>query len=145
MKKYDIAFINGEKKNTKLYSDIKSINKYIKIFEGKYKPKNLHHINKKDKYFMFCGIGNPKEFENTLNKYHIKIKEKKIYPDHYKMSGYEIKRIKKISKKKSLTLITTEKDYLRLEKKDRKGIKFIKISFEINKLINFKKLLLSKI
>ena len=145
LKKYDIAFINGEKKNSKLYSDIKSINNRIKIFQGRYKPKNLHYISKKDKYFMFCGIGNPKEFENTLNKYHIKIKDKKIYPDHYKMSSHEIKKIKKISKKKSLTLITTEKDYLRLEKNDREGIKFIKISFEINKLKNFKKLLLSKI
>tara|TARA_A100001011_G_C14319103_1_gene849558 strand:+ start:1871 stop:2794 length:924 start_codon:yes stop_codon:yes gene_type:complete len=145
LKNYDIAFIIGKKKNSKLYSDIKSKNKHIKIFQGRYKPKNLHHINKKDKYFMFCGIGNPKEFENTLNKYRIKIKDKKIYPDHYKMSSNEIKKIKEISKKKSLTLITTEKDYLRLEKNERKGVKFIKISLEINKYNNFKKLLLSKV
>ena len=145
LKNYDIAFINGEKKNSKLYSDIKSINKDIKIFEGRYKPKNLHLINKRDKYFMFCAIGNPKEFEKTLNKYHIKIKDKKIFPDHYKMSSHEINEIKKITKKKALTLITTEKDYFRLEKNQRKGIKFIKISLEINKLKNFKEILLSNI
>lgn len=145
LKNCDIAFINGEKKNSKLYSDIKLINKNIKIFNGRYKPKNLHTISKKDKYFMFCGIGNPKEFENTLNKYHIKIKDKKIFPDHYKLSNNEIKEIKTITKKKSLKLITTEKDYLRLEKNQRIGIKFIKISLKINKLKNFKKILLSKI
>ncbi len=145
LKNYDIAFINGEKKNRKLYSDIKSINKDIKIFEGRYKPKNLHLINRKEKYFMFCAIGNPKEFEKTLNKYHIKIKDKKIFPDHYKMSSHEINEIKKITKKKALTLITTEKDYFRLEKNQRKGIKFIKISLEINKLKNFKEILLSNI
>ena len=145
LKNYDIAFLNGEKKNSKLYSDIKSVNKNIKIFEGRYKPKNLHLINKKDKYFMFCGIGNPREFERTLNKYRIKIKDKKIFPDHYKISDHEIREIKKITKEKALTLITTEKDYLRLEKNQRKGIKFIKISLEIKKLKNFKKILLSKI
>ena len=53
--------------------------------------------------------------------------------------------IKKISKKKALTPITTEKDYLRLEKNQRKGVKFIKISLEINKLKKFKKILFSKI
>ena len=49
IKKYDIAFINGEKRNKKLYYKIKSINKNIKIFEGKYIPKNLNKLSKKKK------------------------------------------------------------------------------------------------
>ena len=38
IKNYDIAFINGEKKNNNLYLKLKSINKNLQIFEGKYKP-----------------------------------------------------------------------------------------------------------
>ena len=38
---------------------LKSINKNLKIFEGKYKPLNLNKFNLKKKYLMFCGIGNP--------------------------------------------------------------------------------------
>ena len=41
IKNYDIAFINGEKKNKDLNLKLKSINKNLQIFEGKYKPSNL--------------------------------------------------------------------------------------------------------
>tara|TARA_A100001015_G_C14699513_1_gene597696 strand:- start:23 stop:733 length:711 start_codon:yes stop_codon:yes gene_type:complete len=68
IKNYDIAFINGEKKNDNLYLKLKSINKKLYIFEGKYKPVNLKKFNLKKKYLMFCGIGNPHEFEQTLVK-----------------------------------------------------------------------------
>ena len=69
IKNYDLIFINGEKKNKKLLSKLKSININLKIFEGKYKPLNLKKFNLKKKYLMFCGIGNPHEFEQTLIKY----------------------------------------------------------------------------
>ena len=35
---------------------------------------------------MFCGIGNPQEFKNTLEKYNFRIKKKIFFPDHYKIS-----------------------------------------------------------
>ena len=38
---------------------------------------------------MFCGIGNPHEFEKTLLKNKFKIKYKIIYPDHYKIPNNE--------------------------------------------------------
>ncbi len=76
---YDIVFLNGEHKNKKLYDKIKSINKNIKIFEGRYKPLNLSYFNRKKKYLMFCGIGNPEEFENTLKKYNFKVKKKNYF------------------------------------------------------------------
>ena len=63
---------------------------------------------------MFCGIGNPKEFENTLLKYKFKLQRKFIYADHHNFSDEEIDFLKKIAKKNKLELITTEKDYLRL-------------------------------
>ena len=38
IKNYDLIFLNGEKNNKKILSKFKSINKDLKIFEGKYKP-----------------------------------------------------------------------------------------------------------
>ena len=145
LKNYHIAFLNGEKKNPKLHKQIKSINKNIKIFEGKYEPKNLIKFNRNKEYLMFCGIGNPEEFENTLLKYNFKIKHKEIYPDHYKISIHEIKKLKKMAKKKRLTLITTEKDYLRLNRTEKKDIKFLKINLKIKKIDELKKILISKL
>mgnify|MGYP001502105730 FL=1 len=40
IKKYDILFLNGEKKNNELLTKLKTVNKNLKIFQGKYKPTN---------------------------------------------------------------------------------------------------------
>ena len=94
---------------------------------------------------MFCGIGNPHEFEKTLIKYKFSIKEKVIYPDHYKIPHKEINRLKIKAKKANLSLITTEKDFFRLNKLERKNIKFLKIKLEIKDIKDFKKFLISKL
>ena len=143
IKNYNIAFINGEKKNNNLYLKLKSINKKIQIFEGKYKPVNLKRFNLKKKYLMFCGIGNPHEFEQTLVKNKFSIKEKIIYPDHYKIPNEMINKLKLKAKNENLSIVTTEKDFFRLSKSQRKNIKFLKISLEIKDIKKFKKLLIS--
>lgn len=145
LKQYDIAFLNGEKKNHKLYKQLKSVNKNLRIYEGKYEPKNLKKFNRNKEYLMFCGIGNPHEFENTLIKYKFKIKHRIIYPDHYEISTYEIKNLKEIAKKEGLAIITTEKDYLRLKITEKKDIKFLKVNLKIRKKNELKKFLLSNL
>jgi tetraacyldisaccharide 4'-kinase len=145
IKNYDIAFINGEKKNKNLYLKLKSINKELQIFEGKYKPLNLKKFNLKKKYLMFCGIGNPHEFEKTLVKNKFLIKEKIIFPDHYKIPNEILNNLKLKAKNENLSLITTEKDFFRLSKSQRKNIKFLKIRLEIKDIKKFKKLLISKL
>ena len=111
IKNYDLIFLNGEKKNNKLLSKLKSINKNLKIFEGKYKPLNLKNFNLRKKYLMFCGIGNPHEFEQTLIKYKFNISKKIIFPDHHKFTNIDLKKLKDNAKKENLTLVTTEKDF----------------------------------
>ena len=139
VKNYDLIFLNGGRKNNKLLSKLKSINKNFKIFEGKYKPLNLKNFNLKKKYLMFCGIGNPHEFEQTLIKYKFNISKKIIYPDHHKLTNIDLKKLKDNAKKENLTLITTEKDFFRLNKFQRKNIKFLKIKLEIKDKIKLKK------
>jgi len=142
---YDLIFLNGEKKNKKLLFKLKSINKNLKFFEGNYKPLNLKKFNLRKKYLMFCGIGNPHEFEQTLIKYKFNISKKIIFPDHHKLTNVDLKRLKDNAKKSNLTLVTTEKDFFRLNKTQRKNIKFLKIKLEIKDKKNLKKILISKL
>ena len=145
VKNYDLIFLNGEKKNKKLLSKLKFINKNIKIFEGKYKPLNLKSFNLKKKYLMFCGIGNPHEFEQTLIKYKFNICKKIIYPDHHKLTNLDLKDLKDKANNEKLILITTEKDFFRLNKIERKNIKFLKIKLDINDKKGFEKIIISKL
>ena len=145
IKNYDFIFLNGEKKNKKLLFKLKSINKNLKIFEGKYKPLNLKSFDLNKKYLMFCGIGNPHEFEQTLVKNKFNICKKIIYPDHHKFTNIDLKKLNYIAKKKKLTMVTTEKDFYRLNKIQKKNIKFLKIKLEIKDKKYFKKILISKL
>ena len=134
-----------KKKNNKLLSKLKSINKNLKIFKGKYKPLNLKKFDLRKKYLMFCGIGNPHEFEQTLVKYKFNISEKIIFPDHHKFSNIDLKELKSNASRDNLTLVTTEKDFFRLNKTQRKNIKFLKIKLEIKDKEKLKKILISKL
>ena len=145
IKDYDLIFLNGEKKNKKLLSKLKSINKNLQIFEGKYKPLNLKKFDLRKKYLMFCGIRNPNEFEQTLVKYKFNISEKIIFPDHHKFSNIDLKELKSNASRDNLTLVTTEKDFFRLNKTQRKNIKFLKIKLEIKDKEKLKKILISKL
>ena len=105
-------------------------------------PTNLKKLNRKKKYLYFCGIGNPEEFENTLKKYKFNIIKKFIFPDHHIFKDKEIEEIKKIAADKKLEIITTEKDYKRLNKINKKNINYLKIKLKIkdkNKFISFLK------
>ena len=124
-----------------LRENISEIKNNIKIFESKYIPINLKSFNLKKEFLFFCGVGNPSEFERTLKKYKIKVKEKVIFPDHYNFSNSDIFRIKKLAKSKKFNIITTEKDYLRLNKKNRQNISFLKIDLKIKNMQNFSKFL----
>ena len=94
---------------------------------------------------MFCGIGNPHEFEQTLIKYKFNICKKIIYPDHHKFTNFDLKDLNDKAKKEKLTLITTEKDFFRLNRIERKNIKFLKIKLDIKDKKSFEKIIISKL
>ena len=139
LKNYDIAFLNGFKKNIKLRKKIKKINNNLKIFDAIYEPINLKKFNLQKKILFFCGIGNPHEFENTLKKFNFKIKKKFIFPDHYNMSDENIDSLKNLANKNKLSIVTTEKDFLRLTRKQQKDIDFLKVKLKIENVNKFKK------
>ena len=143
LKKYSAIFLIGEKKNIKLSSKLKKFNN--KIFYSNYVPINLKNFDRKKSYLYFCGIGNPEEFENTLKKYKFKISKKFIFPDHHNYSNEDLKKIKKIALKDKLEIITTEKDYKRINNNIKKNIKYLKVKLQIENLKKFSNFLKEKI
>ena len=139
--KYDCAFLTGNGENSdNIKKIIKKINSKIKIFEAYYGAANIKKFRRKNKYLIFSGIGNPDSFEKTIIKNKMKILKTLVYPDHYNYTNKDIKEIKDSAKKLNTKIITTEKDYLRLSKRQSKNINFLKVKLIIQnkrKLIKF--------
>ncbi len=139
LRNYSAIFLNGEKKNKRLFSILKEFNNHI--FYSNYISTNVRKFNRKNKYLYFCGIGNPEEFEYTLKKYKFNIAKKFIFPDHHNFKNQEIDEIKKIAFDNKFKIVTTEKDYKRLNAKNKKNIDYLKIKLKIKNLNKFTKFL----
>ena len=123
------VIING-KKNINIENKILKNNKLIKIFYSKYKPQNISDF-KNRKIICFSGIGNPINFFDLLKKNEINVLEQTSFPDHHNYSKTELDILIKKAKENNATLLTTEKDYLRIEEKYRGNINCLKIKIEI--------------
>ena len=53
------------------------------------------------------------------------------FPDHYNYSSVELENLLKKAKENNATLLTTEKDYLRIKENFKENIKYLKIEAEI--------------
>ena len=145
LKNFDIVFLNGFKKNIKFENFLKKKFKNLKIFKAKYKYKKNKNINNKKNFLSFSGIGNPHEFDKSLKLNKIKVKKKISFPDHYIYKNDDLIQINKYATKNNLQVITTEKDYMRINKSNIKKIKVFKVDLEITNEKKFTKLLLKKI
>lgn len=125
-----IILINGSK-NKKFEDKLLSFNRNLSIFYSNYKPKNLEQFKNK-KLLAFAGIGSPNNFFKLLNHYGLKIEKQLIFPDHYVFSPNEVNRIVEEAKNKNLEIITTEKDYYKIEDYKIKEIQCLKVDLEIN-------------
>ena len=142
IKNYDVVLINGDSnKETKNFiNKIKKINPNIKIFTGKYVPKNYSKLKKK-KFIIFSGIGNPHTFSDTLKNLKIKFHGYEKFPDHYDYKESDLQKLKHLAKIKNCELLTTEKDYFRLKKSFRKNINYLKIELSVEQKKQFYKYL----
>ena len=142
--KYDSVFINGNKNdNTYLKLLIKKHNKDIQVFESYYDPININQLDISKQYLIFSGIGNPESFKETLTQNKINIVKEIIFPDHYNYTQVEINKIKLQAKMLNADIITTEKDYIKIDRAENNDIKFLKIELKIvneDELISYLKL-----
>ena len=134
LNKYDAVFLNGNDENiSKLKPLIKRFNKKIKIFETFYKPMKIEKFDRKEKYVIFSGIGNPESFKKTLVNNNFNIIKEIIFPDHYQYNLSEINNIKNLAKKLNAKIMTTEKDHVKLNPRISKGINFLEIELVLKK------------
>ena len=133
LKFYENVFLNGNEESLITIKDqIKKINPNININSGKYTPLNIDEFDKNQSYLVFSGIGNHKTFVEMLKNNKLKILSDLEYPDHYQYSKRDFDEIIISAKKYNAHIITTEKDYLRLENFTRNEILYIKSSLNIS-------------
>lgn len=129
IKRSKIIIINGSK-NNEFELKIKKISNKINIYYSKYIPINSSKFEKK-KYLAFAGIGNPENFFKLLKNSNIKIIKELHFPDHHSYSKKDINQLKEIAENNDLELITTEKDFHRLQEEYKININFLKIDLKI--------------
>jgi tetraacyldisaccharide 4'-kinase len=132
LKFYDNVFLNGNNEDLiDIKNQIQKINPTISINQGKYVPLNIEYFNKELNYLVFSGIGNHRTFVDMLKDNDLKVVDDLEYPDHYQYSKKDFFEIINKAKKYGARIITTEKDYLRLDFFDRKEILYIKSTLKI--------------
>jgi len=129
LKRANCVVINGEK-NRDIENKIFSKNKEIKIFYTKYRAKNISEFKNK-KVIAFAGIGNPENFFDLLKDNKIDIVEEIKFPDHHKYSEETLENLINKAKENNTILLTTEKDYFRIDENYKQNINFLKIEVEI--------------
>ena len=133
LKKYDAVFLNGNS-STELSFEKKIQEEFsnIKIFKSTYSIINLEELDSNERYLAFAGIGNFDNFIDLLKVNNINLVKTINYPDHYKYNDSDLKKIKEIAKFNKAKIITTEKDFLRINENNRNEINVVKIKLIIN-------------
>ena len=144
IKKYDCIFLNGNLENLEnIKKEILKIHSEANIYIGQYKVLNINEINLENNYLAFSGIGNHKTFVSTLKEHKINVVEDLEFPDHYKYSNKDLDRIITHANKINCKLITTEKDYLRIDDQINKKIQFVKSELMVDEERFIKEIILA--
>ena len=132
LKDYNHVFLNGNLENLEnITNQLKRINPNLIIHLGEYEPVNLDQFSLNDKYIVFSGIGNHDTFISMVKKSGLSIFKEIEFPDHHSYSEKDINDILVEAKKFDCKIITTEKDFLRLNNPRLTEIKFIKTDLKI--------------
>ena len=146
IKKYDFVFIkNRDDETEEIINLIKFINPKIEIFLINYKPLNLNNLSQNDKYLIFSGIGNPESFKDVLEKNNLKIVKEIIFPDHYEYKKKDIEKIELLANSLNAKILTTEKDFVKLEKFNFENINFLEMDLHITDEKKLLKLIKTKL
>ena len=98
---------------------------------GKYEVQNISNFKKSENYLVFSGIGNHTSFISMLKNEGLNVIKDLEFPDHYQYSNAEINKIILDAEILNCRIITTEKDYLRLENIKSDKIQFVKSQIKI--------------
>ena len=144
IKRADCILINGSI-NLNFEKKLQKINDNIKIFYSSYKLKNIEDFKDKE-IIAFAGIGNPSNFFDLLKENSLNVKKVYHFPDHYNYSDKDFEDIfKKNYNYDNTKIVTTKKDYFRLNEKQKLMCNYIDIDLEIYKKNDFVNFIKSKI
>jgi tetraacyldisaccharide 4'-kinase len=144
LKNYNNIFLNGVNEDTlEIEKKALKINPNINIHKSKYIPKNLNEFNINNNYLVFSGIGNHKTFISMLKEHGFKIIKDLEFSDHYNFTDRDLDKIINLAETLNCKVVTTEKDYYRLDKKYHENIKFIKSELKLNDEEKLVKILLN--
>jgi len=141
IKNYNHIFLNGNLEGIDdLIREIHKINPNINIHLGKYEPINIDEFEKNKKYLVFSGIGNHQTFVSMIKKNGLDVLKDLEFSDHYAYTTKDIDKILNEASNLNCEIITTEKDFLRLNYVNENRIKVMKAELKIideNKLMKF--------
>ena len=125
----NIIMINGEK-NIEFELKLKKYNSNLKFFYFNYNLKKFDEF-KNRKLIAFAGIGNSINFFNTLKNNRLNVIKEISFPDHYDFTDKDLERLGIMEDQNKAKLITTEKDYLRINPLKRRRFGFVSINVDI--------------
>ena len=137
LKNSQIIVINGNV-NKIFEKKIKNISNNVSIYYSQYLPTNLNEFAN-HKLLAFAGIGNPNNFFKLLEDNNLQVVKKISFPDHYNYSKKELDDLINFSIKNNLKIITTEKDFYRIEHCKIPQIKYLSIKLKIQNQDKFEK------
>ncbi|MGM0441611.1 MAG: tetraacyldisaccharide 4'-kinase [Elusimicrobiota bacterium] len=158
LKRADCAVITrrdlvNSKKGKKLEKFLKEVKPDIKIFSARERIQNFRAISNSrtkppaafsgKKVICFSAIGNPEGFYRLLEKSEIDIVEKVKRKDHHNWTSEELDDIIKRSRKKSLDIVTTSKDAVKLPESPAVDGWILEMKLEIEE--EFKNYILKKL
>ena len=143
LKYADCIMIKG-KKDQKKERQLLNYNKKLQFFYFDYNIEIDNSIREK-KLITFAGIGNPESFFELLTRKNLNVIKKISFPDHHKFTNNDLDKIINFANENNAIILTTEKDYERLEHKYKSLIYFTKLSVKIEKFDVFKNLIKEKI
>ena len=135
LKKANCVLIKG-KKNNDIENKIRSYNSEVEIYYFYFDIENKEKLINKQ-LVAFSGIGNNENFFENLIKNNLKIKKKFSFPDHYNFKNNDIEKIILAAESLEAQIVTTEKDYFRINDNFKSKITPIKINTVIEEKDKF--------
>ena len=129
LRRANIIMTNGEK-NIEFELKLKKYNSNLKFFYFSYNLKKFDEF-KNRKLIAFAGIGNSINFFNTLKNNRLNVIREISFPDHYDYTDKDLERLSIMEDQNKAKLITTEKDYLRINPLKRRRFGFVSINVDI--------------
>lgn len=97
----------------------------IPYYFGKLEPEHLDIEGAR--VVAFAGIGRPQKFYDTLISLGYAVVDTVDFADHYAYNKADIDNLKKIANEKNALLITTEKDFVKLDDEMRSGVYCLRV------------------